>query len=681
MSTPEHGGFAETVAAALSQMARDPDAAITLFSRALALTDAAGGTSHCHHQLGLCLASVGRSGEAIGHFRAALTLGMADSTGRCLADLGAALRAIGNPAEAIAVFKAAITAAPDLLDPSLGLASALRDCGRFDEAAAIMVEALRRRPNVPLVSLIFGIILTDMGYDALAVDRYVAVHNLEPDNAAARAYLAKVIVSMKYDHLAPNVAEYLLGPFYQYLIAVRGGDELASMLGASPAEAIARLAEQSLLLELMGSVPMYDPAIETLLTGLRRRLALSDETLAVTPPALVVALASQCVINEYLFAEQSDEVAAIDRLEAELSLCLADDLPIAPHRLALFGAYRPPHRLPHSDRLSTRTWPAAWSDLVKRLVDEPLAERRLSETIPAITGVDDATSRAVRAQYEENPYPRWLVPEAIEPLRLAQMVERLSGGQLATRRNFPTRPQILVAGCGTGQQALAAASLYRDGTVLAVDISRASLAYAQRKTLELGVGGIEYRHGDILNLAALGLDFDVIECGGVLHHMADPMAGWRILVDLLRPGGLFRIAVYSETARAPVIRARKLIAERGLRQTATDIRRFRADIMALDRGDPLRDLLDWTDFYTLSMCRDLAFHVQEHCFTIPRLAAAISESGLTFLGFNVPTAILARYRRRFPDDATATDLANWAIFEAENPATFKHQYQLLAQKC
>lgn len=672
--------FADTVAAGQARMANAPDAAIDLFSKALTLPDAADYGGLCHHQLGLCLASVGRGTEAVDHYRAALSLGMADATGRCLADLGATLRAIGEPGGAVMVFQSAITVAPDLLDAGLGLASALRDCGRFDEAAATMVAILKQRPTDPLVNLTFAVILSDMGYDALAVERYVAVHNLEPDNAFAGAALAKLIIAMKFDHLAPNVARYLLGPFQSYLAAVKAGDELAAMMGAAPAEAIDRLAAQSLPLDLMNSVPMYEPAIEKLLTALRRRLTLDDAILAATPPALVGALAGQCVINEYLFPEEPDELAAIDRVETELIRALADDRPIAPSRLAIYGAYRPPHRLPHADRLTKRSWPGAWSGLFKRMINEPLEERRLGETIPAITAIDDPASQAVRAQYEENPYPRWLVPETIPPLRVAQVVERLSGGRLTTRRNFPARPKVLVAGCGTGQQALAAASLYRDGAVLAVDISRASLAYALRKTRELGVGGIEYRHGDILNLASLGRSFDIVECGGVLHHMADPMAGWRVLVNLLRPGGLFRVAVYSETARTQVTSARKLIAELGLGQTPDDIRRFRAHIMALDSGDPLRDLLDWADFYTLGMCRDLAFHVEEHCFTIPRLAAAIRESGLTFLGFNVPIATLARYRQRFPHDATATDLATWEIFERENPATFKHLYQVFMQK-
>ena len=673
-------GFADLLAAALAQPASDPDAAIPLFERALKQPGAGSAAALCHHRLGQCLASVGRCAEAIEHFRSALDLGMAESTGRCLADLGAALRAIGQPDEAIAVFQAAVAAAPSLLDAGLGTALALRDCGRFDESAAIMVEILKQRPTDPLVNLTFAGILSDMGYNTLAAERYVAVLTHDPHNPSAHAALAKVIVAMKYDHLTPGVAAYLLGDFQPYLAAVRSGAELAAMTGATPLDAIRRLAAQTLLLDLMNSVPIYELAIERLLTELRRRLALDDALLAALPPPVLIALTHQCVINEYLFAEHPDERDAIDRLEVDLAQALTADQPIAGQRLALYGAYRPPHRLENAERLVPRPWSAPWNGLVKLLVADPLEERRLGESIPAVTAIDDPTSRAVRAQYEENPYPRWLVAETIPPRRLAQVVELFSGGRLATRRDFPARPEVLVAGCGTGKQALHAAGLYRDGRVLAVDISLASLGYAQRKTRELGVTSIEYRHGDILNLPSLRRSFDVIECGGVLHHMADPMAGWRILVGLLRPGGLFRVAVYSETARTQVTQARALVAAMGLGQSADDIRRLRGHIMALEQGDPLRDLLDWGDFYTLSMCRDLIFHVQEHCFTIPQLAAALRESGLTFLGFNVDTSTLARYRQRFPDDATATDLSNWEIFERDNPATFKHLYQLLAQK-
>ena len=66
-----------------------------------------------------------------------------------------------------------------------------------------------------------------------------------------------------------------------------------------------------------------------------------------------------------------------------------------------------------------------------------------------------------------------------------------------------------------------------------------------------------------MRLGALGRTFDLIESNGVLHHMADPWAGWRVLLSLLRPGGFMRIGLYSEIARWGVVAARALIAQQG----------------------------------------------------------------------------------------------------------------------
>jgi hypothetical protein len=80
----------------------------------------------------------------------------------------------------------------------------------------------------------------------------------------------------------------------------------------------------------------------------------------------------------------------------------------------------------------------------------------------------------------------------------------------------------------------------------------------------------------------------------------------------------------------------------------------------------------------MSECRDLLFHVQEHQFTIPQIAAFLAETGFTFVGFE--TLEHAAYRRRFPADPAAADLANWATFEDENPSAFAQMYQFWIQK-
>ena len=92
-----------------------------------------------------------------------------------------------------------------------------------------------------------------------------------------------------------------------------------------------------------------------------------------------------------------------------------------------------------------------------------------------------------------------------------------------------------------------------------MDLSLASLAYAQRKSNELHLTNIDYLQADILHLHQMGKEFDIIESTGVLHHMDEPMAGWRVLVDLLKPGGLMLIGLYSESARRHIVEIRKEI--------------------------------------------------------------------------------------------------------------------------
>ena len=122
-----------------------------------------------------------------------------------------------------------------------------------------------------------------------------------------------------------------------------------------------------------------------------------------------------------------------------------------------------------------------------------------------------------------------------------------------------TAPSILIAGCGTGQHSIGTASRFSNCHVTAVDLSLASLAYATRKTNELKLGNLKYLQADILHLHQMGKEFDIIESAGVLHHMDEPMAGWKVIVDLLKPGGLMKIGLYSELARHHIVRVRKEI--------------------------------------------------------------------------------------------------------------------------
>jgi len=168
----------------------------------------------------------------------------------------------------------------------------------------------------------------------------------------------------------------------------------------------------------------------------------------------------------------------------------------------------------------------------------------------------------VRQQYEESPYPRWVTPGPLGPPLVLDARE--------PQKSF----DVLIAGCGTGLSTIEFARQTPRARITAVDLSVASLSYAQRMAQKFGVKNVTFGQADILKLGSSGRAFDYIDASGVLHHLADPWAGWRVLLALLRPDA-HASRLYSALARRNVNASRALIAERGYRPVPDDIRRFR----------------------------------------------------------------------------------------------------------
>ena len=390
--------------------------------------------------------------------------------------------------------------------------------------------------------------------------------------------------------------------------------------------------------------------------------------------AFACALARQCFINEYVYAQADAESVLADGLRDRLLQNLASGATVAPLALAVVAAYVPLHAVPGADALLRRDWPAAVTGLLRVQLREPREELEERSAIAALTPIRNDTSVEVMRQYEENPYPRWTV----NPLT-AFAADLARGRTVATAEQQAER-DILIAGCGTGSHAIQSAQVYPNARLLAVDISMTSLAYARRKTRELGLRNIEYAQADILELGAIDRNFDSIESVGVLHHLAEPLAGWKVLVSLLRPGGTMRIGLYSELARRVIVEARSRIAARNYRATADDIRRCRQEIFR--EAEQWKPLIGAKDFYSASGCRDLLFNVMEHRLTIPEIAAFLNAHGLTFEGFEPfdDPAVLEKFRKQAPGTADETNLDQWHRFEIEHPETFWDMYVFTVRK-
>ncbi len=453
-------------------------------------------------------------------------------------------------------------------------------------------------------------------------------------------------------------------------------ERLALDVSPSP-QAQAHPWDDALLIALLETTPVTDVAIERLLVTLRRCLMQqAGRGDPATNPVFHCALARQCFINEYVYPCLPEEIAEVDALRSRLEAAIAAGAEVPDAWLAAVGTYYPLHTLSDAAGLITReSRPAPVEALLTQQIREPMAEDALRNAIEQLTPIDDEISRKVRQQYEENPYPRWTMPALAAkrtPLAAWLAARTGLGGESSGGDEIA---DVLIAGCGTGRQAIETASQIAGARLLAVDLSKSSLAFGMRKARETGITDIRFVQADILRLDSLERRFDYIDSSGVLHHLGDPGAGLEVLCRLLKDNGIIRLGLYSEAARGAVVAVRERIAESGATADPDGIRKVRQQLMLLPEGAPEREVVNFADFYSMSECRDLLFHVQEHRYTIPGIAGLLDDAGLRFIGFDLEPAALARFRATNPGKDALSDLDLWNDFEQHNPDSFAAMYQ------
>ena len=293
--------------------------------------------------------------------------------------------------------------------------------------------------------------------------------------------------------------------------------------------------------------------------------------------------------------------------------------------------------------------------------------------------IKDIVSSAVREQYESNPYPRWVnLGLPLKPAAVHEFVAALQLNLFDNKIKEVNGPDILIAGCGTGQHSISSATRLKDAKVLAIDLSLSSLAYAKRKTQELALENIEYIQADILDLGKLHRQFDIIESSGVLHHMENPLKGWKVLTNCLKQGGLMKVGLYSSLARQHIVEIRKEIIRANVGSSDVEIKSFRNMVMRSSKNHH-KKIRRVSDFYSLSTLKDLLFHVQEHRFTIPEIQSYLNELGLHFCGFE-SDRIVSHFKLSNTKPNDHYDLYKWQAYEQANPTAFEGMYQFWCQK-
>src|SRR5262249_6099015 len=293
----------------------------------------------------------------------------------------------------------------------------------------------------------------------------------DPGHRAAWQLFAEVMGGMRFAHWSAELAADCERLFSHAEVDVQPcAEAILSLVRSGP--------RGKLFLLLLEHALVADETFE------REMIALRRETLEAPSLELCCALAQQCFLNQYVWAETEAEAARVAALERSAS---------TPLELAAAAMYRLPagHEKPSGGG-------AAFERMWRRLVEEPATERLL--TVASLTPVREEVSRRVRAQYEANPYPRWQRAPVPGAFPLPRMLRSPFPHADPARLAAPDAPDILIAGCGTGRHAAVPAQLQPHGRVLAVDISRASLAYAMRRCAELGLGNLRFAHAVLLEL-------------------------------------------------------------------------------------------------------------------------------------------------------------------------------------
>lgn len=690
---PSHYLAWKILGAALNQAGRN-DESVYFMEKA---SELAPQDAESHNNLGIILRVLGRSEAAEKWHRKAIQL--KGDYAEYHFNLGVLLSELGQLDAAEACYRKAIEINPEYAKAHGNLGGILKRLRRFSEAEEAYRKAITIHPDNHKALNNLGNLLTDRGNIDGALSCYRQALLLSPDEVVTKSNLARALKRASFitadRSLYPILLDLLTtGNFGRpedlvrsALSLLRHDPTIAALFTEAQAindvRTVAVVADTAgrfpLLLELMKLCPLPDMKFEALLSRTRSLILRHLDELDSNPPDMefLSALSLQCFTNEYVYPESDDEEQRVLNLAAKISSALAAGRQPLQREVLCLATYRPIHLFHWCVNLK------ALDDLVDvkaRLLTQPLQEREIAQNLPELRPISEHVSEKVRAQYEENPYPRWTKCR-LRPLKLtiAAYFEECNIKFRQDRGTNLSAPNILVAGSGTGRHPIETADRYTNCSVIAIDLSRTSLAYAKRSTKQLGIKNLHFLQADILDIEFLETTFDVIESVGVLHHMREPMSGWKALVNQLKPGGLMKIGLYSDLARTSIAKIREEVAALNLNSSDRDIRHFRNMLTSSEEPHHKAVATGYSDVYSLSEVRDLLFHVQEHRFSLIEIADTLRHLNLEFCGFE-EKHIVSSFQQFYGQSADIYDLESWHKFEEQEPTTFMSMYQFWCQR-
>jgi SAM-dependent methyltransferase len=246
-------------------------------------------------------------------------------------------------------------------------------------------------------------------------------------------------------------------------------------------------------------------------------------------------------------------------------------------------------------------------------------------------------------------------------------------------REYPRGLDILVAGCGANQAACFAFT-NPSAKVVAIDISQPSLDHQQYLKDKHGLQNLELHLLPIEELSALGLDFDLVVCIGVLHHLADPAKGMQALAGCLRRDGVAIVMLYGKYGRIGVDLLASVFHDLGLGQDDSSVQVVKETIPRLPADHPVRSYLkNSLDLNADTSVVDTFLHGRQRCYTVSECIDLVTSAGLVFQEWLFKSLYYPQESYALPDRLVSAlnglpDIEIWSLMERLRGLTTSHSF-------
>ncbi len=369
--------------------------------------------------------------------------------------------------------------------------------------------------------------------------------------------------------------------------------------------------QDNLLLLALNRTLMPDPAVEELVTLLRRaviaEVANTAELRDELQP-LALALAVYADRTGYALSAEEDEERLVSAINESISaqFALGESQENMVGSLIISAMYGALFHQPFAMNLGQ------WS-----LVDWPASV----QAVMSASYYARATEEAIKQNFEEKQdeltlekvdipqaWPHWSTLSYRTESCLKDVLNQDLG---LTTGEFPDTLRMLICGAQSGQRALELAYYLNDVEIIAVDESLANIAKATRMADDLGINNIVFWPWSVANrFVADGHQVHWIEIGRLPSANMTEVS----LSALVNSGSSAGAVVHMHTATSEQTdgdqQIRNLVQRHKLKPTRTALRQLRKMVLT-NRQDPTwKALLCDPDFYSLGGCRDRWFAPQ-----------------------------------------------------------------------